>query len=347
MSLESIKEVNKVAHVSPIKKYFPHIAAVVILVMAFIILMPSHKSQQKNAQSQKSHLNSQTLANNLNALKAMRSHEETPLEPQESFSDEPHVNFQANRVMLAKQNAPTLLYHRKIEVPASSGATLNSAQTTLADGSSYATFANSATIAKSVSAQKLAHTGYTIAGGEFIHATLETAINSNLPGMVRAIVSRPVYSYTGERIIIPAGSRLIGQYASNTLRGINRVFVIWNRVILPHGITAELNSPGTDPLGTAGQGADVYNTHFWQRFGNAALLSVIGASTATVGVNANEQYNPASQYRTAMAESFQQASQNSLKQSANIKPTLRIYQGASINVFISKDISFFGVMHEG
>jgi len=195
-----------------------------------------------------------------------------------------------------------------------------------------------------VTATQVAHPGFTIMAGEFIHAVLETAINSDLPGMVRAVISRPVYSYTGERIIIPAGSRLMGQYSSSMLQGQSRVMVIWNRVVLPNGIAVQLNSPGTDSLGIAGQGADSINRHFLARFGQSVLLSLLGAASATAGVDTSNPYNSVAQYRSAISQSFQQSAQKSLQNSLPIKPTLHIYQGANINVFVAHDLSFFNVL---
>ena len=76
--------------------------------------------------------------------------------------------------------------------------------------------------------------------------------------------------------------------------------VIWTRLLLPSGITIQINSPGTDPLGTAGQSADEINTHFLSRFSESALLSLIGAGTANTGIGNQDQYNSAAAYRMAI-----------------------------------------------
>jgi type IV secretion system protein VirB10 len=205
-------------------------------------------------------------------------------------------------------------------------------------------FGNQSMSTTSVIAKKIAHPEYTIASGEFLHAVLETAIDSDLPGEIRAVVSQPVYAYIGETPLIPAGSRLIGQYSSSVMQGQNRVFVVWNRVILPNGVSAQINSPGTDQLGISGQGADDVYTHFFARFGEASLLSIIGAGAATGGVNNGDQYNSAAQYRMAISQSFQQSANNSLQGTLATQPTLSIDQGASINVFVAHDIDFYSVM---
>ncbi|MGQ4828530.1 TrbI/VirB10 family protein, partial [Enterococcus faecalis] len=78
--------------------------------------------------------------------------------------------------------------------------------------------------------------------------------NSDLPGFVRAVVSRDVTGFDGNRVLIPAGSRLIGQYRSGLAAGQSRAFVIWTRMIRPDGVSVALGSPVTDTLGRAGLG---------------------------------------------------------------------------------------------
>lgn len=265
--------------------------------------------------------------------------------PQETAFQAPAETTPVSSELLARQNAPTSMYSATItQSAAAADSTGNNASRTFAGHSAFDQFGNQNTVSASVSAQRVEHPQYSIVSGEFMHAVLETAINSDLPGMVRAIISKPVYGYTGETPLIPAGSRLIGQYSSTVLQGQNRVFVIWNRVILPNGVSAELNSPGVDPLGVAGQGADSVNTHFFARFGQASLLSIIGAGVANYGVHPQDQYNSSASYRAAMSQSFQQSAQQSLQNSIQMQPTITINQGAEINVFVSRDIDFYSVL---
>jgi type IV secretion system protein VirB10 len=179
-----------------------------------------------------------------------------------------------------------------------------------------------------------------IAEGGLIHAILEPATNSDLPGFVRAIVSEPNYSEDGTQLLIPRGSRLLGQYKSGMLQGQSRIFMVWTRLITPSGISIQLGSPGVDSLGVAGIGADEINRHFWERFGTGALLSIIGAGAANVGVSPMDEANSASLYRTAIANSFAQSATQSMQQDSRIPPTLETYQGKPIIVFIAKDLNF-------
>lgn len=179
-----------------------------------------------------------------------------------------------------------------------------------------------------------------VAEGSFIHAILEPATNSDLPGSLRAIVSEPTYAEDGSQVLIPRGSRLIGEYKSGIQQGQSRIFIVWNRLITPEGYSLKLGSLGVDSLGRAGQGADYVDRHFWERLGSASLLSMIGAGTATLGVSDNDQSNSASSYRSALANSFSQSASQSLAFDGGIATTLETWQGKLIMVFVAKDLHF-------
>ncbi len=175
--------------------------------------------------------------------------------------------------------------------------------------------------------------------GKLIDAVLETAVNSDLPGMVRAIVSYDLYAESGNQVLIPRGSRLIGQYNSEIRKGQARLFIIWNRLIRPDGIEIAINSGGTDPLGQAGIKGHV-NNHFWQIFGTSTLLSILGAGSANFGASPTDQYNSLSAYREQLTQSFQASSSKILEQYADIPPTITIKQGTPIKVFVARDLNF-------
>jgi len=123
--------------------------------------------------------------------------------------------------------------------------------------------------------------------GAIIAGVLETAINSDLPGYVRAVVSRDVMGFDGRRVLIPSGSRLIGQYRSGLAAGQSRAFIVWTRLTRPDGVTVSLGSPVTDPLGRAGLGGKV-DSHFLKRFGSAILLSVVQSGLGLLQQGGND-----------------------------------------------------------
>jgi type IV secretion system protein VirB10 len=169
--------------------------------------------------------------------------------------------------------------------------------------------------------------------GAVIPAVLETAINSDLPGYTRAIVSRDIRSFDGTAILIPRGSRLIGQYKSGLTSGETRAFIIWDRLIRPDGLSVQLASPATDDLGQAGATGKV-DTHFAKRFGSSVLLSVVnGLSTIASGKSSSTiVIGTSSDASGVMGEALS----NDIK----IPPTIKVPQGAPIQVFAARDLDF-------
>jgi len=168
----------------------------------------------------------------------------------------------------------------------------------------------------------------TITQGTLIPAVLETAINTDVPGYVRAVVSQDVRSYDGTRVLLPRSSRLIGQYQSGLQAGQKRAYVIWTRAIRPDGITIDLASPATDFSGMTGLPGDV-NTHFFKRFGSAMLLSVIGGLTAVATGGAS-----------IVLGGGQSAAATALQQDGQMPPTVRVRLGEPIRVFTARDLDF-------
>ena len=170
--------------------------------------------------------------------------------------------------------------------------------------------------------------------GAIIAAVMETALNSDLPGFARAIVQRDVLSFEGGDVLIPAGSRVIGQYESGVAQGASRVFIVWTRLIRPDGVTIALASPAVDELGRAGVRGKV-NRHFLPRFGGSILLSVLSG-----GINAATA--AATRGSSVVVSSSSQAS-GLAEQAAkdfDIPPTIKTAQGAAVRIFVARDLDF-------
>ena len=173
--------------------------------------------------------------------------------------------------------------------------------------------------------------------GTLIDGILETAIQSDLPGLVRAIVSEDVYSFNGSHLIIPKGSKLIGRYRSGLVRGQSRVFVIWNRLIRNDGVSINIGSYGSDDLGRSGLDGAV-DTHFFERFGSSVLLSLIDGALQ-IGVNAIDDDDQAT-VALDTGTDFSRSAEIALDNSIGIPPTVHVHQGARIKVFVGKDLDF-------
>lgn len=179
--------------------------------------------------------------------------------------------------------------------------------------------------------------------GTVIPAILETAINSDLPGFVRAVVSRDVRGFDGSTVLIPRGSKLIGQYKSGVAAGQTRAFIVWSRVLTPQGVSIDIGSPGADRLGRGGLDGET-NSHFFRRFGASILLSVLNAGLNAASNNGNGGDNTA-----IIIGSPQQASSIAsiaLQREIDIPTTITVAQGAPIRVFVARDLDFSGVVQK-
>jgi type IV secretion system protein VirB10 len=180
----------------------------------------------------------------------------------------------------------------------------------------------------------LANRATTVPQGTLIQAVLETAFDSTRPGYARAIVSRDVRGFDGSRILIPRGSRLIGEYRSEVAPGQRRALINWFRLIRPDGVTIAIGSPAADPLGRGGVRANV-NTHFFERFAGAILQSALD-----IGVNLASQAGNGTVI-IGVPGSFQNTTSQIL-QPAPIMPTLTVPQGRSVSIFVARDLDFTG-----
>lgn len=190
--------------------------------------------------------------------------------------------------------------------------------------------------AREIKATHLGDLSYTVIQGEVIPAVLDTALNSDLPGYARGTVTRDVRGFDGLKILVPRGSRLIGQYRSGVALGQSRAFLIWTRLIRPDGATITLAAPATDGLGRGGLTGDVDN-HFFERFGNGILLSLlnIGGNAITDSGDTNIVIASGQSGRDGpgVAPGF----------GTNIGPTVSVPQGTPVRVFVNQDLDFSAV----
>lgn len=182
----------------------------------------------------------------------------------------------------------------------------------------------------SVHATKLADPASTVVQGTLIPAVLETAIDTDIPGNVRAVVSQDVRSFDGSRVLIPRSSRLIGEYKAATQAGQRRAFLMWTRLIRPDGVSIALASPAADFSGQAGVGGQV-NSHFFSRFGSAILMSILGgaSSLATAGAST-----------VIVSGAGQSAASAAIQSNGGRGPTIKVHQGEPIRVFTARDLVF-------
>lgn len=194
--------------------------------------------------------------------------------------------------------------------------------------------------ASTVYASQLHDTHMIVAEGTVVPAILETGINSDLPGFVRAVVSRDIRGFDGSTVLIPRGSKLIGQYKSAVAAGYSRAFVVWSRLLTPDAVSIDIGSPATDQLGRGGVEGET-NTHFFQRFGSAILLSVLDAGLQAA---ANSTTNGNT---TAIVIGTPQQANNvaaiALQKYIDVPTTIIVPQGTPVRVFVAHDLDFSNV----
>ncbi|GAA4657813.1 type IV secretion system protein VirB10 [Bartonella pachyuromydis] len=185
-----------------------------------------------------------------------------------------------------------------------------------------------------------------ITQGTQIDCTLETKIITTQPGMTTCHLTRDVYSTSGRVVLLDRGSKVVGFYQSGIQQGQTRVFVQWSRIETPSGVIVNLDSPGTGPLGESGIGGWV-DTHFWQRFGGAIMVSVISDLGEWVK---DKVWRKGKENKENKEQAVPQGVQNAqsivndvLQNSINIPPTLYKNQGERVNIFVARDLDFSDV----
>jgi len=174
--------------------------------------------------------------------------------------------------------------------------------------------------------------------GAFIDCTLETAIDSTLPGMTTCVMATDAFGVDGSVVLLERGTKLIGETRGQVQQGSARIFVLWTEARTPAGVVVPLSSPGADELGRAGLPGDV-NRHFWERFGAAMLVSIIdGAVAAAVQSSRNGN-------GTVVIDpsASQGVMTEVLKSTVNIPPTVTKQNGDRIQVLVARDLDFRSV----
>ena len=188
-----------------------------------------------------------------------------------------------------------------------------------------------------------------ITEGTMIPCTLQTAIDSQLPGLVTCVVPIDIRGATGNVVLLDRGTKIVGQLQSGLLQGQNRVFVDWTRAETPDHVIVTLDSPGSDELGRAGLPGAV-NNHFWDRFGGALMLTMVqgGLQAGTLAAAGNGNSNSTSQQAAlgfvyAAQSNGQSVANTALANSINIPPTLTKNQGDTVSLIVAHDLDFSSV----
>lgn len=180
----------------------------------------------------------------------------------------------------------------------------------------------------------LRHRRFLLPKGSFLDCTLETAIDSSLPGMTTCMLAEDAYGADGRVVLLERGTHLIGEAKSEVRPGQSRVAVEWTDARTPAGVAVPLRAAGTDALGRAGVPGAV-DRHLRERFGAAVLLTFIDAAANALASRqqggATVVYNP---------QASKDIASEALRASIGIPPTIRVAPGARLQVIVAADVDF-------
>lgn len=187
-------------------------------------------------------------------------------------------------------------------------------------------------------ATEIANPAYTVLQGTMIQASLENAVDSSLPGAVSAVVNYPVWSFDQSQVLIPSGSRLFGSYSSDIDIGQGRILIGWTRLVTPDGQSVQLSAFGGDQMGRSGISGHV-DTRFGTRFGNAALISLVGAGPSIAAAQIDD--DTTSDIARDVTEDLGDATSSAAAKYATLPPIITVEPGSAITVMVDRDLEFF------
>lgn len=185
--------------------------------------------------------------------------------------------------------------------------------------------------------------------GTYIRCVLQSRVISDFPGYTSCIVTEPVYSVNGRRLLLPRGSRVMGFYNADSVIG-ERAAIVWDRVTTPTGLDVNMRSPGVDNLGAAGNPGH-YTAHWGQRITSALLISMLSDAFKYAGA----EYGPSqttfgngfvvqSPFESNTARTLERLAQTALERNMARPPTVTINQGTVVNVYVARDVDFSAVV---
>lgn len=234
--------------------------------------------------------------------------------------------------------ATTLSRPPDAAAPSSLGLDLTGQATATTSQDRQLAFLNAATDRRTVAPDRvsLPASPYVLQAGSVIPAALITGIRSDHPGIITAQVTQQIYdSPSGQILLIPQGTRVVGEYSNDVGLGQRRVLLVWNRLIFPNGRSVVLErQPGADTEGYAGleDGVD----HHWWELTKAAGLSTLLSIGAELTMDDDDRLVQA--IRDGAQDTINDAGQQIIQRQLLIQPTLTIRPGFLVRVVVTRDL---------
>lgn len=186
--------------------------------------------------------------------------------------------------------------------------------------------------------------------GTYLRCVMETRIVSDIAGFSSCIVTEPVYSFNGRRLLIPKGSKIYGQYGEGEFVN-ERMAVVWDRILTPQGVDVTVSAPGVDNLGSTGIPGQ-YDAHWASRISSALMISLLsdafkygaaeyGPETTGVTVGGFVTQQP---FESNTAEAIERLASEAIDENSRRPPTVTVNQGSVINIYVTQDIDFTSVL---
>jgi type IV secretion system protein VirB10 len=186
---------------------------------------------------------------------------------------------------------------------------------------------------------------YQVMAGTLLPAMLVTGINSDLPGDILAQVTRNVYDSQQRFLLIPRGTKVIGRYDDQVALGQSRVLIVWTRLILPDGRSMSLPGLPTKDLRGASGLRDEVDNHYRRLYGQATLLSIIGAGAQLSQPRQGGVFTPPSAGQVAagaLGQELSRVSMEAIRRNMDVRPTLEVKPGTPFYIFLERDIVLEG-----
>ena len=204
--------------------------------------------------------------------------------------------------------------------------------------------------AEATSAQYINKPDALLVRGTYIRCVLETRIITDIPGFTSCLVTEPVYSINGRRLLLPKGSKMLGSYNVQDPK-FPRVEVIWDRITTPNGIDVSMASPGIDNLGSAGHPGKL-NSHWGSKISSALFISLLsdafkyageknGPTTTTVTSGGQVIEQP---FQSNTARTVERLANQAVDRYSSRPATVTINQGTVVSIYVAKDVDFSGVL---
>lgn len=185
--------------------------------------------------------------------------------------------------------------------------------------------------------------------GTYIRCVLQSRVISDFAGYTSCIVTEPVYSVDGKRLLLPRGSKVQGSYGSGGITG-DRVAIVWDRITTPNGLDINMQSPGVDNLGSAGN-PGYYNAHWGHRIASSLMISILADAFKYAAAENGPPTNSISDgvivqnpYESATARNMERLANMAMERNMSRPPTVTINQGTVVNVYVSRDVDFSAVV---